>query len=50
MGGVVWVTQNNDQIDRPSTVVHIPLGSRFFEVEGTDVGEIKGSILRSGCE
>ena len=33
-----------------STLVHVPLGSRFFEVEGTGVGEIEDSILRFGCE
>ena len=33
-----------------STLVHIPLDSRFFEVEGTGVSEIEDPILRFGCE
>ena len=33
-----------------STLVHTPLDSRFFEVEGTGVSEIEDSILRFGCE
>ena len=34
----------------PSAVVHIPLDSRFCEVEGTEVRKIEGGILRSGSE
>ena len=33
-----------------STLVYVLLNSRFFEIEGTGVGEIEGSILRFGCE
>ena len=32
------------------TILHVPLGSRFCEVEGMGVGEIGDSILRFGCE
>ena len=32
------------------TLVHVPLGSWFFEVEGVGVGEVEDSIPRFGCE
>ena len=34
----------------PSTIVHLPPGSGFCEVEGTDVGKIEDPILRSDSE
>ena len=34
----------------PDTLVHVLLGSWFFEVEGVGVGEIEDSIPRFGCE
>ena len=34
----------------PSTIVHLPLSSRFCEVKGIYVGKIKDPILRSDSE
>ena len=47
---VVWLPGKVVRWVLLDILVHVPLGSWFFEVEGVGVGKIEDLILRLGCE